>query len=59
MRVRSPRIIKGADAKVDGIRRGLSHRAFRPFVSLLGSVFDEEHVGAVQNEPTCVFPSEN
>ena len=52
------RIIKGVGAEVDGIRRGLSHRAFRPFVSLLGSVFDEEDAGTVQNDPTCVFPSE-
>ena len=49
------RIIKGVDAEIDGIRRDLSHRVFRPFVSLLGSVFDEEDAGDVQNEPTCVL----
>ena len=52
------RTSKGIDAEVDGIRKSSSHHAFRPFMSLLGSVFDEECVGAVQNEPTCVFPSE-
>ena len=52
------RTIEDVGTVVDGICRSPLHHAFRPFVSLLGSVFDEEHVGAVQNEPTCVFPSE-
>ena len=49
------RTIKGIDVEVDGIRRDLSDCVFRLFVSLLGSVFDEEDAGDVKNEPTCVL----